>query len=126
MRTTDGAEARKLEGDPRYERFVQMLCSKDVGKKQKLEMLEKIGMDPGPFEEAFSEIERIGKTIDTGNIRIICMMLRDGESRKDILGVTGGDRKLINAVAEAADGNFSTEKENIERIYDTMHQQMAG
>ncbi len=109
-------------------RLLQTLCSNRLEKREKIEKIKQFGICSNEMEGGIDEMCNLSESIFRGgrqegrqegtilaNIRTICNMKKDGMPSPNIAKYV--ETENVDAVIDAAEGNFSTDDVNVNRIY---------
>lgn len=125
----------KMKNDDATVQLLQILCSRRTGKQQQLAALQKSGISTNEAvergigymcnlsESIFQDGQRKG--IDIGavrsDIKTVCRMLSLKKNIEEIMGDVGVEQSFVEAVIRVANGDFSTDDANIDRIYEAIY-----
>lgn len=128
-----------MKSDDSTMRLLQSLCSKCIDKQQKLDVMRKSGISTNAaveggieamcnlsesiFRDGVVKGERNGINIGTKktNIKTVCNICSSGENITAMLKVVNIEQSFADTVIQAANGDFSTDDTNIDRIYEAMY-----
>lgn len=124
-------------------KLLQALCSKNAGKKKKLEELKKSGIYADqPLEGGIDRVCNLSESIyqDGVNVGIeqgmeigtkktgigtVCRMLAEGLPISSIAKFTDIGEDTVKKIDRVADGNISCDNDNIDRIFKEMYPDTA-
>ncbi len=124
-------------------KLLQALCSKNAGKKKKLEELKKSGIYADqPLEGGIDRVCNLSESIyqDGVNVGIeqgmeigtkktgigtVCRMLAEGLPISSIAKFTNIGEDTVKKIDRVADGNISCDNDNIDRIFKEMYPDTA-